>query len=320
MARASGIFKWIKRIFYLFILFFIFTNYVLYNHAYYFTHFVNKELPKVKSQDINKKSFGEKLKLGIWGVELPKQQNLTKPDSLYEEAFIGAHPRLHTWWIPTNKEARGIIILFHGYNSCKSSQLERSRVFRKLGYHTFLVDFRGHGDSEGLETSIGFYESEDVKTAFDYISTYHKLPVILMGTSMGAVSILKSMQDYQLKVEKLIIECPFGSLRDAVISRFENMNIPTFALPDILLFWGGIQCKMDCNLHSAVTYSKSITTPTLLIYGKKDPKVRLHETESVYEALSGEKKLEIIENAAHDQLMEDDPESWTKAVWGFLEV
>jgi alpha-beta hydrolase superfamily lysophospholipase len=208
--------------------------------------------------------------------------------------------------------------MFHGYSSSKSNQLDRAKVVRELGFHTFLVDFRGHGDSEGLETSIGFHEAEDVKAAYNHIRIYYDLPIYLMGTSMGAVSVLKAMHDYQLKVEKLIVECPFGSLKDAVQSRFENLKIPALVLSDLLLFWGGLQNNMNCREHNSASYAKSISTPTLVIYGRKDPKVRLHEIKAVYSALAGEKQLEIIEKAAHDHLMEDDPETWKKVIYGFL--
>ena len=56
-----------------------------------------------------------------------------------------------------------------------------------------------------------------------------------------------------------------------------------------------------------------------MIYGQKDSKVSRSEINHVYHALKGSKQLEVIENAAHDQLMEDDPETWTKVVWAFLE-
>jgi len=318
MAKKSRLGKWIKRLFYLTIFLFISSNFIIYNHAYYFTHFVDKDLPKVTSQDINKKSLSEKIKLGIMGTEIPKPRNKVKPDSSFKEITMGNHPRLHAWWIPTSIPPKGIMIMFHGYSACKASLLERARVLRKLGYHTFLVDFRGHGDSEGFQTSIGYHEAEDVQTAYKYIRTYYDLPISLLGTSMGAVSVLKAMHDYELTVEKLIIECPFGTLSDAVYSRFENMKVPTVILPELLLFWGGMQNDMSCWEHSAVTYASKVKAPTLVVYGEKDPKVRRHEVDAVFHALTGKRELKLSPNAGHDHLMADDPETWTEAVWGFL--
>lgn len=313
--------KWLKRFFYLFLFFFISSNFVLYNHAYYFTHFVDKDLPKVTSQTIQSKSMMDKVKLGIWGVEIPKPRNKITPDSAHKAVTLGNQPQLHAWMIPTHLIPKGVVILFHGYSASKSSLLERAKVLRKLGYHTFLVDSRGHGDSEGFQTSIGYYEAEDVHTAYKYINLYYEdLPISFLGTSMGAVSILKAIHDYKLQAEKLILECPFRSLSDAVYSRFEHLKIPTFVLPELLLFWGGLQNNMDCKAHNTLDYAKKVNIPCLIIYGKKDPKVKRYEVDDVFNALvSTEKKLVILENAGHDHLMADDVVGWTEAIWSFLD-
>lgn len=314
--------KWFKRLVYLSIFIFISSNVVLYNHAYYFTHFVDKDLPKVTSQTIQVMSMTDKIKLGLFGVEIPKPLNKVSPDSTFKAVTLGSNPQLHAWMIPTSVPPKGIMILFHGYSASKATLLERAKVLRKLGYHTFLVDARGHGDSEGFQTSIGYHESEDVHTAYKYIKLYYDdLPISFLGTSMGAVSILKALHDYSdIQAEKLILECPFRSLSDAVYSRFENMHIPTFVLPELLLFWGGIQNDIDSKAHNSVTYAKKVRIPTLVIYGKKDPKVRRHEVDDVFNALmSDNKKLAVLENAGHDHLMADDVTGWTTAVWDFLD-
>lgn len=314
-----NLWKWLKRLLYLLVCFFIGSNIILYNHAYYFTHFVDKDLPKITTQEVNKKTIGEKIKLGLCGVEIPKPRNNTKPNQDFKEISLGSQPQLNAWWIPTSKPAKGIMLLFHGYNSSKSAQLGHANVFRTLGYHTFLVDLRGHGDSEGFQTSIGYHEAQDVYTAYQYIQTYYDLPISLMGTSMGAVSILKAMQDYSLDVDKLILECPFASLKDAVYSRFENMQIPRILLPELLLFWGGVQNNMNSWEHNSTHYAQSIEVPTLILYGELDKKVRKQEVNAVFNALAGPKKLVVLEKAGHDQILADDPPAWTKAVWTFLE-
>jgi hypothetical protein len=313
-------FKWIKRLLLFFLLLFCLLNFAVYNHAYRLTHFVDKPIPKLNTQAIAQKSFWEKCSLAFMGTENPKQSQQVMPDSLYEAVSIGEHPRLHAWWTKTSRSAKGTVLLFHGYNSNKSSMLNRAQVIRELGYHCFLVDFRGHGDSEGFETSIGYHEAEDVLTAYQHIKTYEKdLPVILLGTSMGAVSVLHAASKYPMDLEKIIIECPFESMYTAVDSRLQQLKLPSLFLADLLLFWGGVQNNMDCTAHRVTDYAKQVKVPTLMIYGQKDSKVQRSEIDHVYEALGGSKQLEIIEQAAHDQLMEDDPKTWTKVVWSFLD-
>lgn len=313
--------RWVKRLIYFFILLFILTNIVVYNHAYNFTHFVEKDIPKpnaTHAKDLG--SFTDKLSLAFWGIQSPKLKNKISPDSTFQTFTLGNNPRLHAWLIPTKKEVKGVVILFHGYSGNKSSQIPPARVFRKLGYHTFLIDFRGHGDSEGGQTTIGYHEAKDVKLAYDYIKRYYEdLPITLFGTSMGAVAILKAQHDYQLDIKNIIIEAPFAALSDAVNSRFENLGIPQVILPELLLFWGGLLGDMNAFEHDATIYAQKVTVPCLHLYGKNDPKVRMKETKAVFNALAGKRRLKVLKNAAHDNMMIDDPEVWTATVWEFLE-
>jgi alpha-beta hydrolase superfamily lysophospholipase len=314
--------RWLKRLFYLSVILFLLLNVVVYNHAYNFTHFVEKDIPKIKAtyaDDLG--TWQDKLRLAIWGVETPKSKNKVDPTDKFEAFTISKNPQLHTWWIPTKKrKPKGVYILFHGYSGNKSGVLTQSKILRKLGYHTFLVDMRAHGQSEGLATTIGYHEAEDVKAAYDYIKVYYpKLPVGLYGTSMGAVAILKAQHDYQMDLSSMIIECPFQSMYTAVTTRFENMELPVVGLPEMLLFWGGLQNKMDAFEHDATIYAQKVTTPTLHIYGKKDARVRLAETSAIFDRLAGKKKICIIPEAGHEYIADYFKKEWTAAVWDFLE-
>jgi alpha-beta hydrolase superfamily lysophospholipase len=55
---------------------------------------------------------------------------------------------LEAWEIPA-ENARGTVIIFHGYSAEKSVMLERAEEFIGWGYNTILVDFMGSGGSEG---------------------------------------------------------------------------------------------------------------------------------------------------------------------------
>ena len=86
------------------------------------------------------------------------------------------------------------MILFHGFASEKSSLIPYSNIFNELGYNTVLVDFRGCGESRGINTTIGFYESEDVFNVYKYVINELKEDnIILFGSSMGAAAIIKSI-------------------------------------------------------------------------------------------------------------------------------
>ena len=77
--------------------------------------------------------------------------------------------------------------------------LDKSEIFLELGYNTFLVDFMGSGGSEGNQTTIGFLEAEQVETSFNYLKNKGEKNILLFGTSMGAVAIMKAIHDFDLK-------------------------------------------------------------------------------------------------------------------------
>jgi predicted alpha/beta-fold hydrolase len=170
-------------------LLFLFMNVIAFFHAYKLTHFATADSEKTKSS--NKLSVSEKAKTILFGVTNPKPVNARLPSQKFEALFLKSNKEIECWSIK-NDNSKGTVILFHGYNGNKSSMLDKSDEFLKLGYSTFLVDFMGSGNSEGNQTTIGFKEAEEVKTAFEYLKETTSEAVYLFGTSMGAVAIMKA--------------------------------------------------------------------------------------------------------------------------------
>jgi len=303
------ILKWL--LFFLFIL----ANIVFYNHAYSFTHFSKSGK---RTQSPESLPFFEKLTTLFKGVSIPKPQNTTLPSRKYETLFIQSHEKLETWLIEVENH-KGIVVLFHGYSSCKSGILNYAEQFNEQGYSTLLVDFMGSGGSEGYQTTIGFLESKDVKVAFDLMKQkYPTENIYLMGSSMGAVAIMKSIQDYAITPDKIILECPFGTMVKTTQKRFEAMNLPSFPFAQILLVYGGFINGFNPFSHQPTEYAKQIDTPTLLMSGKKDGRVTLEEVEEIFGNLTGPKKLKILEKSGHENYLVNEKGNWVETVFGFL--
>ena len=217
-------------------------------------------------------------------------------------------------------QPKGVVILFHGYFASKSENLGYAREFHKLGYSTFLVDFMGSGGSTGNQTTVGFKESRDVKEAYHYIrQQFPEQDVILFGSSMGAVSILKAIHDYQLGPDKIIIECPFGKMKTTVEKRFETMGVPSFLLADLLMFYGGVQNDFNTFGHNPTKYAKAVDMPCLLLYGEQDTKVTRSETDAIFKNLKGVKKLQTFPKSGHQNYLINSRKPWIKAVSAFLD-
>ena len=136
-------------------------------HSNKFTHFVDSNT--AKTNDPKKLTTGQKISTLIFGVNNPRPENNNVPTDAYETIKLKSNREIECWNIKT-ENAKGTVILFHGFSGQKASMLDKAEIFRELGYNTFLVDFMGSGGSEGNQTTIGFLEAEQVKTCFDHLT------------------------------------------------------------------------------------------------------------------------------------------------------
>lgn len=129
---------------------------------------------------------------------------------------------------------------------------------------------------------------------------------------------MKCINNGGTKSQGIILECPFGSMYQTVVARFKRANAPTFLMPRILLFWGGIQNGFWGFAHNPTKYAKSITCPTLLLYGEKDKSVSRKEIDEIYTNLKGTKTLKIYKNTGHENYLIRNKAEWNKDISDFL--
>ena len=308
--------KRLKRLALVTVFLFLIGNFIVYNHVHRFTHF--SETSKEKTKSPEQLNTIEKLKTLFLGISIPKPENAVTPGREYDTFVVQSNETLEVWSIEV-PEDRGKIIMFHGYSSSKSDLIQYSEEFNKKGYSTFLVDFMGSGGSSGNLTTIGYEESQNVRAVYDYVKEQNPNDkIILFGCSMGAVSIMKSLSDFEISPDKVILECPFGSFRSTTKRRFEAMKLPSFPFADLLLIHGWIQLGFNPYRHNPVEYAKDINVPALLLYGKEDDRIPIRSIEEIYENIEGHKKLGILENSGHEVYLNNDAEDWNTLIDDFL--
>lgn len=285
-------------------------------HAHRFTHFTDPG-QSGKRRTPADYSFGEKLKALLTGAPNPRPVNTRTPSLPYETVVLHNDKKIECWHISA-PEAKGTVILFHGYGSSKSALLDRAIVFHRMGYNTLLADFRGCGGSEGNYTSIGHDEARDVQTCFNYIKGGGESRILLYGPSMGAVAILKAIDEGLVQPSGIILECPFGTMYRTICNRFDMMNVPSFPLAGILGFWGSVENGYWAFSHNPEDYARKASMPALLMWGEKDDRVRRTEIDAVYRSLSGRKTLRTFPQSAHESYLNHNRQEWTEAVNGFI--
>jgi uncharacterized protein len=308
--------KWFKRFLWAVLLGFILMNAIACMHAYRFTHFSSKQ--SLRTADPKHLDLFDKLKTLLTGISNPKPVNLYQPDRAFETIILPTSEKTECWLIKADS-SRGTVILCHGYLGNKSSMLDKAYILQDAGYHTLLLDFMGSGGSEGHRTSIGFYEAEQVKAAYDFVKASGETNIVLIGVSMGAVAIMKAQNDYQFKGSSLILECPFGTMLKTVQARFKAMGLPCFPMDRLLTFWGGKINGFNAFEHNPEEYAKGIGCRTLLMYGEKDERVSRIETDCIFSNLKGYKRLKLYPLAGHENYLNKYKIEWTEDVLTFLD-
>ena len=173
-------------------------------------------------------------KAALLGVELPRPVNKTDPSAIglpfTTRTFQGAKgEKIEAWVLPTDTAPLGTVITFHGHAGSKESLMSVSATLHRWGWKVWMVDFYGSGGSSGQETSIGWFEADDVRAAFEEVQKDSSgQRVVLYGSSMGAAAVMRSVAVHELSPHGVILECPFDRLRTTVASRFKREGAPTF--------------------------------------------------------------------------------------------
>jgi len=217
--------------------------------------------------------------------------------------------------------AKGLAVLFPGYALNKGRMLDVASTFHALGWSTVLVDFRGCGGSQGERTTIGWDEAKDVAATVSWVAaTLGESAPVLFGHSMGAVAILRAVAVEGVHPRAVIADAPFGRLLTTIQNRFSLMGLPTWGLPHLLVFWGGVQNGFDGFAHNPVNYAAKVSSPTLLLRGAGDPTVTEAETLEILDALGGRKALHTFPDVGHDSSLAVAGSEWSAAVGPFLDA
>jgi dipeptidyl aminopeptidase/acylaminoacyl peptidase len=164
-----------------------------------------------------------------------------------------------------DEKLRDMVVFAHGTGSSKSSPRNRGIAERLLnaGIGSFLFDFTGHGDSDGLpEQSTQDQQYDDLISALDYLGSQTFVETRFMGihgsSTGGTVAIRAAAEDPRIQV--MVLRVP------------RNYDILGFA--------------------------QMVQAPTLIIQGSADSIV-LPEAHEIYDALQCVKELHIIQGAGH---------------------
>jgi alpha-beta hydrolase superfamily lysophospholipase len=297
---------------------FILLNISAFLHAGKLTSFYNAA--SLKDQDEPTNIFNKTWRL-FNGKKYTKSTDNYKPVYNYETVILKTKNGLNieAWYAKTDSAAKGTVVLFHSLGNSKSKVLPEANEFRYMGFNVMLVDFRGHGNSDGNTTTIGYKESEEVKLAYDWLIKNGEREIILWGTSMGAVAIIKAIADDSLKVAGAILEMPFGSLHQHMEARARTLGFPKQPFAVLVTFWSGVRRGFNGFKLNTYKNAEKLNCPVLFQWGNNDHLVSKAEAENIYRHIgSKQKKFVVYENGVHSSLSQQNTTQWRSEVENFF--
>jgi len=221
------------------------------------------------------------------------------------------------------QNARGTVLLFHGYRSSASVDFScGARFYHELGFNLLLIDQRAHGASEGRFIAYGVLERRDCRTWAEYCAARFgpAHPLFLAGISMGATTVLMAAGlPLPASVRGVVADCGFTSpwdiLRELMRGRY---HIPVFPFLYLMEFFTRLCARFSLRGASTVDALARASVPILFIHGTDDRFVPCRMTREAYDACVSEKELLLVEGAGHAVSFLADRAAYTEALRSFL--
>jgi uncharacterized protein len=206
---------------------------------------------------------------------------------------------LHGWFVPS-KDATATVLFFHGNAGNISTRLGYLLMFYGLGYNTFIIDYRGYGESSGTPSEQGTYR--DAQAAWRYLTEQRNIPsnrIVLLGESLGgAVATWLAVRE---KPALLVLASAFTSVADMAEAIYPF-------LPAHLL------TRFDYNTRE---YLRGVTCPVFVAHSPQDEIVPFEQGEALYASASEPKQFLELQGG-HNNGFIYMREEWVRALGDFM--
>lgn len=248
------------------------------------------------------------------------RQPIHPPPAGYEEVWVSCEGLRLRVWIARGDASRTAAVVVHGLGDSLESYVEVASVLHRRGHTALLLDLRGHGGSEGSQTTLGGREREDVRAAMRALRERRLAPAgfLLMGYSMGAVAVLRAAAE-EPDVRAVVAEAPFDTYRASMAHHARLLyHLPEWTpLIPVAIAFAEWRAGFDADDTDAVAAARKIRVPLLLVADGGDPRMPEAVVRRVLDAHPGPKALWVAPGAPHvGAILRSD---YWPTVLGFLE-
>jgi len=172
----------------------------------------------------------------------------------YEEIFIETDEniKLKSWFIEKDLKKFKTILLFHGNAGNLFNRVYKLNELNKLDLNILIISWRGFSGNEGKPTERNLYH--DAEEAVKWLNSrgVNNKNIVLYGESLGT-GVATELGKRNI-FGGIILESPFTSIAKAA-----KIYYPYFPINLLLK-----------DRYDSIEKIQSITTPILIMHGKKD--------------------------------------------------
>jgi alpha-beta hydrolase superfamily lysophospholipase len=201
---------------------------------------------------------------------------------------------IDVWTVRAETNTGGAVVVLHGDGQSKANYLGMGRELARKGYDVVLIDLRCHGRSGGKYITCGAREKRDVQAVVDALAAEKNItpePLYVFGVNFGGATAIQYAA-IEPKVRGVVAVAPW---KDTVSKARRDLGLlisdEQFA---VKLDEAGKLADFDPKATSAVLDAATLTCPVYLIHGLLDAVVPVADSQAIYDALTGPRKLKII--------------------------
>ena len=215
-----------------------------------------------------------------------------------------------------------LCILMHGYRGeAVGDFCAVIPICRRLGYSVLLPDQRASGISEGRCQTFGIKERLDT---LDWIKYARKrfgeeTPILLIGISMGAATVLMTSSDVPDNVKGIFADCAYTSVEEIIISFAAQKKLPGKLLYPFIKLGAKVFGHFDTDEESPEHAVSKTKVPICLIHGYSDDIVPYVMCGRLYDACPAEKYMVTVDRAGHASSVYENPLKYEKALVSFAD-
>ena len=236
---------------------------------------------------------------------------------VHDVAFYNWRGELLSGWLALNSPGAPVIILNHGTPGNRVSMISRAAFLYKHGFNVLLFDFQSYGKSQGVMSTLGMVESEDILAAISFV---HSLPATMfskigvVGLSMGATAAVLAASRSADILALVAESCPVDA------------TLVTSDVPDEAARQADKQLVeevygVDITLARPIDVVHKLAGHTALFFvnGDADTITPVAGMRALFDSAGDPRQYWIVPGAQHAQSFDVDPEEYMQRVDAFFD-